>query len=171
MGMDVYGIRPTAPIGDYFRRNVWGWHPLATLVCKLAPTITQHCAHWHSNGGDGLSAKHATRLATALDVALSSGRVAMLVALRQAKLRRLPRQTCTHCNGTGVRTDEIGRRLGYDQRVIEAKDSPRHGTVGWCNGCDSRGTTRPSETHYSVCEADLREFAAFLRESGGFRIC
>jgi hypothetical protein len=28
MGFDVYGKAPTAREGEYFRRNIWGWHPL-----------------------------------------------------------------------------------------------------------------------------------------------
>ena len=33
MGMDVYGNKN----GAYFRRNIWGWRPLAELDCKLEP--------------------------------------------------------------------------------------------------------------------------------------
>ena len=44
MGMDVTGNNPKTDAGVYFRRNVWGWHPLAELVCKLAPDIASHCS-------------------------------------------------------------------------------------------------------------------------------
>jgi hypothetical protein len=170
MGMDVSGKNPKADAGVYFRRNVWGWHPLATLVCKLAPRITCHCKRWHSNDGDGLNATNATRLAAVLDTALASGKVAMLVALRVAQLRRLPDLTCTWCDGTGVRGDSVGRENGMDKRTIDDVRHPRHGQTGWCNVCDGRGSKRPSETFYRVREADIREFADFVKNSGGFRI-
>ena len=51
MGMDIYGNNT----GTYFRRNVWGWRPLAELVCKLEPELTSACAHWYDNNGDGLN--------------------------------------------------------------------------------------------------------------------
>lgn len=170
MGMDVSGRKAKTGAGVYFRRNVWGWHPLATLVCKLAPRITCHCRRWHSNDGDGLSATNADRLATVLDAALASGKVAMLVALRVARLRRLPDVTCTWCDGTGIRSDEVGREHGLNQRTIDDVGHPRHGQKGWCNGCDGRGSERPRETFYRVHEDDIREFAVFVKYSGGFRI-
>ena len=170
MGMDLSGKNAKNDAGVYFRRNVWGWHPLAKLVCKLAPDITRHCKRWHTNDGDGLNATNAKRLAAALDVALASGKVAMLVALRVARLKRSPDVTCTWCDGTGVRSDEIGRVHGLDQRTIDDVQHPRHGQTGWCNACDGRGSDRPTESHYRVSEADIRAFADFVKNSGGFRI-
>ena len=171
MGMDVYGRKPTAPEGEYFRRNVWGWRPLAMLVRKLAPETTRQCKYWYSNDGDGLRAANAKRLAAILDKALASGRVAALIAIRVARLRRMPDVSCTFCAGTGTRTDDVGEKLGYDKRAIDADDHPRHGATGWCNGCDGRGSTRPSETNYYLRETDVRDFSEFLKVSGGFRIC
>ena len=170
MGMDVSGRNAKTDAGVYFRRNVWGWHPLATLVCKLAPRITCHCSRWLTNDGDGLNATNAKRLAAVLDTALASGKVAMLVVLRVARPRRLPDEPCTWCDGTGVRTNEVGRQYGFDQRIIDEAGHPRHGQTGWCNGCDGRGSKRPRETFYSVSEADIRAFADFVKNSGGFRI-
>ena len=41
MGMDVYGRKPKNETGEYFRRNVWGWHPLWEYCCEANPEITQ----------------------------------------------------------------------------------------------------------------------------------
>jgi len=35
MGMDVSGKNPDAPVGEYFRANVWSWRPIHQLMCKL----------------------------------------------------------------------------------------------------------------------------------------
>ena len=32
MGMDVYGRRPKSERGEYFRNNIWWWHPLADFI-------------------------------------------------------------------------------------------------------------------------------------------
>ena len=55
MGMDVIGKNPKNETGEYFRNNVWGWGPLATYVCQVAPEITAKCKYWQSNDGDGLN--------------------------------------------------------------------------------------------------------------------
>ena len=54
MGMDVYGRNPTTKQGEYFRNNVWWWHPLADYCTSVAPDITAQCNSWHHNDGDGL---------------------------------------------------------------------------------------------------------------------
>lgn len=57
MGMDVIGKRPTSKAGEYFRRNVWHWHPLADYIVTIAPDTASSCKRWHTNEGDGLNAK------------------------------------------------------------------------------------------------------------------
>lgn len=85
MGMDVYGKKPTAEIGEYFRNNIWHWHPLADLCQALAPDITKACDGWHYNDGDGLDADAATALAAVLEQRLADGTVKMVI--RQRKWR------------------------------------------------------------------------------------
>jgi hypothetical protein len=85
MGMDVYGIAPTNEIGTYFRRSVWGWGPLADLVCYLAPAVTGRCKRWQSNGGDGLNARDSATLALILIAAIDDGTVAEIVTNRAAE--------------------------------------------------------------------------------------
>lgn len=170
MGMDVYGTNPTAKVGEYFRRSVWGWHPLAEFCINLAPSIAAGCEHWHSNDADGLNAADAAALAAELRAAFSDGRAASYVANRDAELRALPDETCDICGGTGTRTDQIGREMGQHIRVIDQAGHPRHGQKGWCNGCDGRGTHRHWYTHYDLEISDIAEFAAFLEACGGFEI-
>jgi hypothetical protein len=66
MGMDVIGKAPTSDHGKYFRRNIWGWHPLADAVQKIAPEICAKCKYWHYNDGDGLDDKNSRALARAI---------------------------------------------------------------------------------------------------------
>lgn len=172
MGMDIYGNNT----GTYFRRNVWGWRPLAELVCKLEPELTSACAHWYDNNGDGLKARASRQLAKSLQAQIASGRVGRLIAARNKALASLPNERCSWCAGTGVRTDNAGIAGGQPTRVIgpatEAQpDHPRLGQTGWCNGCDGHGSKRPSATNYPLTVNDVREFADFLADCGGFAIC
>lgn len=166
MGMDVCGKS-----GAYFRRNIWGWRPLAECVRHIAPDTSRKCKHWFSNDGDGLNARQSKALAVILETALGDGTIAAYIAKRNARLATLTDETCITCHGTGVRDDVVGREQGMPQQIIETAGHPRHGETGWCNGCDGRGRTRPLATWYRLTEDDIREFAAFLRESEGFQIC
>jgi hypothetical protein len=171
MGMDVYGKNPIALAGEYFRRNVWGWRPLADLCLDLAPEECAACTYWQSNDGDGLGADGARALAAKLEACLANGSIDRYVAERNARLAGLPDETCTICKGTGVRSDQVGREMRQPERRITEPGHPRCGQVGWCNGCDGRGTNRPSATCYDVDRADAQEFIAFLNACGGFEIC
>lgn len=152
MGMDVHGNT-----GNYFRNNVWWWRPLADLCQELAPEICAPCEHWHSNDGDGLDADGATALAELLEARLADGTVGRLLAERQQRLDTMPDAACTTCEGKGQRSDALAIQHGWDKEP--------------CNTCSGTGKVRPWETHYPQDEENVREFAAFLKASGGFRIC
>lgn len=171
MGMDVFGKKPTAEAGSYFRRNVWGWRPLADYCIGLAPDITAACRHWHTNDGDGLSAKASRTLAKRLRASLADGHAKAYIAIRDATLAAMTNEPCSLCAATGVRTDEVAHAAGMPRRVIVADGHPRHGETGWCNGCDGRGHVRPWATHYPLALGDIEAFAAFLEACGGFEIC
>lgn len=75
MGMDVHGIAPKSEAGKYFRRNIWGWPPLADLCIETAPDVCANCEFWHSNDGDGLDAFQSAELAMALQARLNANRI------------------------------------------------------------------------------------------------
>ena len=39
MGMDVYGLRPTAPVGEYFRAPFFQWPGIHSLMCELCSDL------------------------------------------------------------------------------------------------------------------------------------
>lgn len=150
MGMDLYGKKPLNEKGEYFRRNVWGWHPLATFVIDKEPEIAQSCEHWHTNDGDGLDGTASLRLAIRLVQRIEDGSAAEYVAARDKRLAEMPDIECDICNGTGRRMWDNGWRE--------------------CNGCAGKGKKRPFETWYRLDVEDIREFSVFLSACGGFQI-
>jgi len=157
MGMDVYGKQPTNETGEYFRRSVWGWHPLWDLLTALVPGLGEKVSKGHYNDGDGLDAEGATALADTLQELLDSGAVTEYIEKRNHTLADLPDVECEWCHGTGTRTDEVGQKMGMVER-------------GWCNGCDGKGTVQDDRRMYQVALQDVQEFADFVRASGGFEI-
>lgn len=192
MGMDVYGTAPTDPVGEYFRRNVWGWHPLVDCtehVCQQANhmDLFLRCEEWHTNDGDGLNATDATALASLIDQAISTGVIEKWLADRQAKIRMMQPTPCNYCKGTGIRTDAVGEKAGLPTKVIpaDAKDMtwrdeylsgerpkhPRAGQTGTCNACDGTGKTAPFEQNYGTSLESMTDWSQFLKHCGGFEIC
>lgn len=51
MGMDVIGQSPVSERGEYFRNNVWWWHPLWEYCERLAPDLIPSDNLGHYNDG------------------------------------------------------------------------------------------------------------------------
>jgi len=172
MGMDVYGKNPKSEAGSYFRRNVWGWHPLWDYVENQHPEIAELVEYAHSNDGDGLDEEKSLELAKLLMEDYNSGRVAEYIAERNKALSELPFEDCHICEGTGIRTDEIGKEAGWDTKELEPDIAIIVGrTKGSCNACGGVGKRENWATNYYLEEDDIKEFADFLVECGGFEIC
>lgn len=172
MGMDVYGKNPVSETGEYFRRNVWGWHPLWGYVEDTYPEIANLVEHGHSNSGDGLDAKMSATLAELLMDDYKSGKAGEYVEARNKAISEMEMPECRLCEGTGIRSDEIGVKNGQPDRDLEPDIAIIVGrTKGWCNGCSGLGKTEPWEASYYLDTDDVKEFAEFLKDCGGFEIC
>jgi len=173
MGMDVMGKDSTTERGSYFRNNVWWWRPLWDYCVHVGEDIIDdHLAeHGHYNDGEGLDADGATRLAEVLRKELENGNTAKW-AQNQAEWRAsLPREACNLCDCTGIRTDEVGVQHGMPEKELDPEVQILTGrTHGWCNACQGVGTTENWLSHYPFSEENVREFADFLAECGGFEI-
>jgi hypothetical protein len=160
MGMDVFGKKATSETGKYFRNNVWWWRPLANYILEVAPkTLTSKCQAWHMNDGAGLGAGDSKKLATFLQEEVASGRTAVYAQDYEARIKGLQPIPCEICEGTGKRTDAIGRAA--------RKADPKYK----CNSCDGKKTVPNFETNYPFSVENVMEFIAFLKDCGGFKIC
>ncbi len=74
--MDVIGINPKAKVGEYYRANEAGWHPLANFILDYAPDEAKPCKKWHTNDGKGLTATQAIKLADKLNALIADGTAA-----------------------------------------------------------------------------------------------
>jgi hypothetical protein len=175
MGMDVMGTSPTKKCGEYFRANVWWWSPLWDYCDQVAPEICGQVEHAYSNDGDGLDEHDSKALATVLLKEYKEGNTKKFQDERDAELKALPDLECNYCNGTGKRTwhsdggkkekDFGGEPLTADELKIYTKTDVRQ-----CNGCSGKGTRRPWGSDYGFDADFVKQFATFLRYSGGFSI-
>ena len=173
MGMDVFGKAPTNETGKYFRRNVWGWHPLADLCSDLAPEICKGCKEWHTNDGDGLGKRASQKLAKVLKEKLADGSIAAYVEARRVSLAALQKQPCPFCKGTGKNPQPLAKDSGQrvEMLVVSLLNAAASEKTGVCGVCEGTGHMRPMENGYQVDAEDVAEFAAFLEACGGFEIC
>lgn len=160
MGMDVYGLAPKSEKGEYFRNNVWWWRPLWDYCEAVYPKCQE--VSGHTNDGDGFNEYEAEILSNVLLVHINRGNTKEYELTRQAFLDALPDEPCDMCNGVGIVQVKEGW-YDYVEGEITFRDP--------CNGCDGKGVKRPFETHYPFSVDNVKEFAEFLKESGGFQIC
>ena len=171
MGMDVYGTKPKNETGEYFRRNVWGWRGLWDY-CLDTFEIANKVGDGHSNSGDGLNAENSRQLAEQMKADIASGAAQDYITARNHKLASLERLTCEWCDGTGIRTDEVGMFQDMPTRELSPEMAMLTGrTHGFCNGCSGEGKKDNWETNYQFDLEDIKEFAEFIENSGGFKIC
>jgi len=172
MGMDVYGKNATNEVGEYFRRNVWGWRPLWDYCLDQHGKIAGKVKYGHSNDGDGLGKNGSAKLARSIKEAIADGSAQAYIEARNTRLAGLERPACDLCAGTGIRSDEVGVEHGMPDRELPIEMKMLTGrSHGFCNACSGEGKTDDWATHYFLDLDDLIEFSDFLENSGGFSIC
>lgn len=139
MGYDIFGRKPTAPEGEYYRSNIWYWPPFVAMCRRLAPRESKGCKGWEVNEGRGLNAADALRLANRLDGLLADGTIAAYI-------------------------EETGEPPVTELQASVLKFIKTF-TKGGTVEANAPGVAAPA-----VTEDDVREFIAFLRTCGGFRI-
>jgi len=158
MGMDVYGRKPKNKKGEYFRNNVWFWHPLWSYCEINYPVITSKCKEGHSNSGDGLNAGDAKKLAKLIEKDLANGRAAKYEKEYKEWQESLVKETCTVCSGSKI----IKFKSSQDGVELE-QERP-------CGNCDENGLAEPWGLNYPFSLDNLKEWQEFLDNCGGFNI-
>jgi len=156
MGMDVYGTKPKNETGEYFRANIWYWHPLWDCLDKLHPNICGKCESPHDNSGSGLNAKDSITLSKLLKKDLEDGTIQSYIDQYKADLDSLPLEDCQYCDGLGVRS------WPQDDGTLKASQ---------CNSCNGTLKVSNFSTHYHMDYDLVVEFQQFLENCGGFEIC
>jgi len=138
--------------GIYFRNNVWWWRPLWQYVCEKFPdVITDEAAESGcSNSGHLVNEEQAMQIGLGLTAKILDGSVKAYADNYKTELDALEQVKCDLCDGTGKRTD------------MKVENG--------CNGCDGTGKKDDWAKSYPFDEENVRYFAQFCLESGGFTI-
>ena len=144
--------------GTYFRNNVWAWRPLWNFVTGICNDILTEkdieAGSW--NDGHKISKTKATRIANRLLNMIKDGQVKEYEKRYKKHLASLNQVDCDICDATGKR--QKPPKTGAGMSMI-------------CNGCNGVGKVDDWAKSYPFSEDNVREFANFCANSGGFRIC
>jgi len=153
MGFDLFGRNAKVDKGEYFRNNVWWWRPLWDYVCEVCEDILteEDIEAGGFNDCHEIDEDKASRIAQRLFELIEEGYVEKYSRNHKKSLKELPDEVCEFCSGTGKRNDRFVK--------------------GQCNACKGKGEVRPFQTNYPFDIENVKEFAEFCRDSGGFEIC
>jgi hypothetical protein len=158
MGMDVYGRKPKNEKGEYFRNNVWFWHPLWDYCLKMYPVVTSKCKNGHDNSGDGLSASDSKKLAVLIKKDLDNGKAEEYAQRYKEAQASLDKEICYLCKGKGTALfkSENSDVAGEQEKI--------------CHVCNGEGKVQNWLKNYPFTVENLRDWQEFLDNCGGFNI-
>jgi hypothetical protein len=137
--------------GIYFRNNCWAWRPLWNYCFildgqELISKDTFDSGHY--NDGAGLNSNDAAKLGVKLMASIEDGSCLEYQQAYEHKISQLPVDKCGVCNNN-------------NRGNSKKKD---------CNRCEGKGTTQSMKSNYPFDVENVRDFARFCIESGGFSI-
>ena len=192
MGMDVYGLKPKTVVGEYFRNNIWSWHPLWDYCCFVDNTLVEKVPNAHSNDGDGLNAVDSRQLGFKLIETIESGLAASYILAYDEHVKSLQKEPCYCTKPSNIETLEITTLQMFLTSIAEAqtfsattslqesytptdpipfpnqKDQPPKND---CASCQGTGLVDNFLSNYPLNINNIELFGKFLIDCGGFQIC
>ena len=143
--------------GVYFRNNVWAWHPLWNFVTGVCNNILteKDIESGSYNDGHKISKTKADKMAIKLYAMINNGQIEEYEKGYKKQIESLEQVDCDICDATGKRQEPPTTGAGDVE----------------CNGCKGTGKRDDRAKSYPFWEDNVRKFANFCANSGGFRIC
>lgn len=167
MGMDVFGLKPKSNIGEYFRNNVWWWHPLWDFCDSVAPEICNKVESAHYNSGDGLNAIDSRKLAFLIKEQIKTGAAQQYVDDYYAAIEQLPLENC-YCTKS---QKSLFESYVSDGSIPFPKTEEYIDPNPECKICSGSGKMKNFASSYHISLENIEKFSNFLMDCGGFQIC
>ena len=137
--------------GVYFRNNVWWWRPLWLFVCERFDDVLteQDMERGCYNDGHEITVDKAMQIGIDLTCMLEDGRIQAYNDRYEAEMKALPKVNCRVCDNNNY---------GNHKKKT-------------CKACKQTGLVDDWAKSYPFDVENIREFATFCLESGGFTIC
>lgn len=152
--------------GFYFRNNVWWWRPLAQYIIEQTKVITDQkkIEGFSYNDGIEISKEEAIQIAKQLKHLIKTGHTKKyeeeyMLAYKKAEL---------HNKKVQKELDSFQKAMDKKHgKDIAPKDYPKEDYEKW-NAIYSK---KDFNGGYPFSEKNVKEFAEFAEQSGGFQIC
>lgn len=172
MGMDVYGERPRTNKGEYFRNNVWWWRPLWNYVSvECSDIITKKDIEGgHYNDNYLITDSKAKKIAERLLQLHNDGRPQAIQdkykedSKPQSKFNEMCDEAAKYLYDNIVDKKDGKITCPGDMKEHDPDNYERWTTLA------SMGKIQFIETSYPFDANNIKEFAEFCKDSGGFRI-
>lgn len=179
MGMDVFGLKPKTEKGEYFRNNVWFWHPLWDYCCYIDNSLIEKVPNAHDNSGDGLGPVDSRKLGFKLLKSIETGDAESYVNLYYKNLESLEQQPCVCTIATNTSTTLEALLQSAINNISTSYD--KYGDIPFpkqkseskpdCTLCNGSGLVENYSKNYHINLENIESFAKFLIDCGGFQIC
>ena len=201
MGMDLYGLNPHNPKklvrptidwseeqseedkdiffkaldnyeknvpGYYFRNNCWWWRTLWDYTYNFTNILTEEeYSRGHHNDGQQINAKKAEKLSFALHKLIDSGHTKQY----EEDYMREYREAEEFNNKVDERLKELNElvrnEVGSNEEWLAPSQFPEEYLKQW----EKIYGTKKIQGSYPFSVKNVREFANFCYQSGGFEIC
>jgi len=182
MGMDVYGLKPKTEKGEYFRNNVWFWHPLWDYCCYIDDSLLAKVPYAHENSGDGLNSTDSRKLGFNLLKSIETGVAEDYINLYYKNLESLSKEICSCCfqnlfdyfeysNFVALATSEDSYDKTGEIPFPKSNKSKKGQPKQECPLCNGSGLKESFNKNYHINLQNISSFAEFLLDCGGFQIC
>ncbi len=152
--------------GDYFRNNVWWWRPLWDFVCNNCDDFLskKDMEKGGYNNGEKISKTKSLKIAKRLSQLIADGTVdefdrkfTLLIAKAEAHNKEVRKEMDTISDACQKEHGEMKAPAYY----------PEPYKTQWSDAYNKEDWT----SHYPFNVQNVKEFAMFCEQSGGFIIC
>lgn len=152
--------------GEYFRNNVWGWRPLWGFVCEVCHDILtdKDVEGGCYNDGHEISKTKAIQIGNRLSKLIANGFVDETD--REQSLSRA--KAISYNEIIEEELEELKKEVEdkFNKKLVPA-EYPEPYNSKW----NEIYAKKKWEAHYGFDRENVKEFALFCLESGGFQIC
>ena len=137
--------------GNYFRNNCWWWRPLWHYVSQVCDDILseEDMDGCHDNSGYQITEDKAIKIGIKLTAFVLDGSTQEWKEGYDDEVASLPKEPCFRCNGNNY---------GHNKKKN-------------CESCDKTGERENFHANYPFDIENVKNFATFCIESGGFEVC
>jgi len=152
--------------GDYFRNNVWWWRPLWDFVCNNCDDFLteKDMEKGYYNGGKKISKTKSLKIAKRLSELIADGTVDTFERKSTLAIEKAE----AHNKVVRKKMDAISHicEKKHGEMIVPA-NYPEPYKTQWNDAYAKESWT----AHYPFYANNVKDFATFCQQSGGFEIC